>query len=207
MNQILINKILIARKIKNIFQEKMFCNVDFGEFQKLVEQCNKEGIMLQEQTKKHIEEDIKKLSSTCPCGEDGICLNIKLAVPIIESRYGLSSVNNSVIEIKSLLDDVKTRHPSRYEGKVVYFQGEACGFFLVNTQNVILRFLKIGNFDSIDMFALFLDNESECYIYTHVDRIIVEKASGLLAKEQCDLSVINVMDHSNNKKLFQLSRK
>ena len=189
----------------------MFCSKELCEFQKVAEQCYTDGLLWKEKTKKSIEDDVKKVYLLCPCGPNGTCLNIGLSFPIIQDRHGWSKVNESVMKRKLLLDDITIRksHPSNYMGKVVYFQDEACGFFLTNNQNVILRYIHTGRttFDSPDVFALFSKNEPECYIYTDVDQSFVEKETGLNATEWSDLSIVNVIDHDENKKLFKLCSK
>jgi hypothetical protein len=109
------------------------------------------------------------------------------------------------------LDDIALRksHPFNYMGKVVYVQDDPCGLFLTNSQCVILRYIHTGRttFDTPDVFALFLKNEPECYIYTDADQIFVEKVTKLNTKEWSDLSIVDVIDHDNTKKLFKLSSK
>ncbi len=169
-------------------------------------QCYEDKIRLQEETNKLIGQDIQILSQSCPCGPNGTCLNIGWTIPIIENKHNLSNVNNLVTKMKLLLDDIKMRElrKSYYIGDIFYFQGEACGFFLINSQNVILRFVGIGEYSYTDMFCEFLKHHHECYIYTDVNHDVVKKAFGLNVKEWSDLSILNVIDHCPNKKLYRL---
>jgi len=186
-------------------------SMNFLEFQSIAEQHYKDGILLQDETKKKIEDDIRGANSSCPCGENNTCANIGSAIPIILNKYGFTKINDSISKRKLLIDDIKCREEqkSNYSGRIIYYDNKPCTFFLMSG-NVILRFITTGekcteDYSVSDMFALLLKNEeNECYIYTDVSQDVLENHLKLKVTELGDLTILNVDDHRDDKKLFNL---
>lgn len=177
-------------------------DMDFHKFKSIARHTYESELLLRDKIQKLIDADIQAVHISCPCGENGTCANVHYTIPIIQNKYGLEQMNNSVTKRKLLVDDI-ARVSETCTGKVVYFKDEPVGFFLL-TDNVILRVIIIKELRYLsEVFAVLKDKEY--YIYTTTEQSILENVSGLLATPIIELDKVPITERCADKKLFRLT--